>query len=299
MEKIIREKMSGMSKGQKKISKYILANYEKAAFMTAARLGKEVGVSESTVVRYASLLGYEGYPQMQKDVEKMVQNKLHAISRVEINNSDMTRKDILNSVMQSDIDKLKLSLELIDANIFDEAVESILNARNIYVVGLRNCLPLAQMMGFYLNMMFDGVRIITTAGSTEIFEQLIHINSEDVIIGISFPRYSMRTLKAMEYANNKNAKVISITDGYNSPMNLYSSCNLFARSELTSVMDSLTAPVSLINAIIVSLTIKRQDKVINTLDTLEKVWNDYQVYGSDEINIFDDTVNISEEFIDE
>lgn len=237
---------------------------------------------------------------MQKEVEKMVQRKLHAIERVNIDNPDISRKDILNSVIMSDIEKLKLSLELIDVNIFNEAVESILNAETIYIVGLRNCLPLAQMLGFNLNMMFDNVKVITTTSSSEIFEQLMRISDKDVIIGISFPRYSMRTLKAIEFANDRNAKVIAITDSINSPMNLYSSCNLFARSELTSVMDSLTAPVSLINALIVALTIKNQDKVINTLDTLENIWNDYQVYGSDEINIFDDTTKVGmEELSDE
>ena len=156
------------------------------------------------------------------------------------------------------------------------------------------------MLGFNLNMMFDNVKVITTTSSSEIFEQLMRISDKDVIIGISFPRYSMRTLKAIEFANDRNAKVIAITDSINSPMNLYSSCNLFARSELTSVMDSLTAPVSLINALIVALTIKNQDKVINTLDTLENIWNDYQVYGSDEINIFDDTTKVGmEELSDE
>lgn len=300
MDELIKSKMPEMSKGQKKISEFILTNYEKAAFMTAAELGREVGVSESTVVRYAALLGYKGYPEMQKEVEKMVQRKLHAIERVNIDNPDISRKDILNSVIMSDIEKLKLSLELIDVNIFNEAVESILNAETIYIVGLRNCLPLAQMLGFNLNMMFDNVKVITTTSSSEIFEQLMRISDKDVIIGISFPRYSMRTLKAIEFANDRNAEVIAITDSINSPMNLYSSCNLFARSELTSVMDSLTAPVSLINALIVALTIKNQDKVINTLDTLENIWNDYQVYGSDEINIFDDTTKVGmEELSDE
>lgn len=295
MKELIQSKLPDMSKGQKKISEYILSNYEKAAFMTASKLGKEIGVSESTVVRYATLLGYKGYPQMQKDMELLVQKKLQDINRVEIDNPNASRKDILTNVIMSDIEKLELSLEMIDINIFDEAVESILNAKTIYIVGLRNCLPLAQMLGFNLNMMFDNVRIITTTSSSEIFEQLMRINEKDVVIGISFPRYSMRTLKAMEYANDKNAKVITITDSPNSPLNLYSSCNLFARSELTSVVDSLTAPVSIINALIVSLTIKKQDKVINTLDTLERIWNDYQVYGSDEINVFNDATKIGME----
>lgn len=289
MENIIKRKLPSMSKGQKKISDFVLTNYEKAAFMTAAELGKSVGVSESTVVRYATLLGYKGYSEFQKDVEKMVQKKLDTIHRFELNDNNMSRQDILNSVMKSDIDKIRLSLEMIDIKIFDEAVDNILSADTIYIIGIRSCAPLASFMGFYLNLMFDKVNIITTNSSSEIFEQMIRISEKDVIIGISFPRYSMRTLKAMEFANNRNTKVITITDSANSPMNLYSSCNLFARSELTTVMDSLTAPMSVINALIVALSMKRKEKVINTLDTLEQIWNDYQVYGSDEINIFDDT----------
>ncbi|MDE6232546.1 MAG: MurR/RpiR family transcriptional regulator [Lachnospiraceae bacterium] len=299
MENRIKNKLPAMSKGQKKISNYILTSFDKAAFMTAAELGKNVGVSESTVVRYAAMLGYKGYPEFQKDVEKMVQRKLDTIHRFEINDTDMSGKDLLDSVMKSDIDKIRLSLEMIDIEIFDEAVDSILKADTIYLVGIRNCAPLASFLGFYFNLMFDKVNIITTNSSSEIFEQMIRISEKDVIIGISFPRYSMRTLKAMEFANNRNAKVITITDSKNSPMNLYSSCNLFARSELTAVIDSLTAPMSVINALIVALSMKRKEKVINTLDTLEQIWNDYQVYGSDEINIFDDTVDITEGLADE
>lgn len=299
MENRIKNKLPAMSKGQKKISNYILTSFDKAAFMTAAELGKNVGVSESTVVRYAAMLGYKGYPEFQKDVEKMVQRKLDTIHRFEINATDMSGKDLLDSVMKSDIDKIRLSLEMIDIEIFDEAVDSILKADTIYLVGIRNCAPLASFLGFYFNLMFDKVNIITTNSSSEIFEQMIRISEKDVIIGISFPRYSMRTLKAMEFANNRNAKVITITDSKNSPMNLYSSCNLFARSELTAVIDSLTAPMSVINALIVALSMKRKEKVINTLDTLEQIWNDYQVYGSDEINIFDDTADMTEGLADE
>ncbi|MBD5135915.1 MAG: MurR/RpiR family transcriptional regulator [Lachnospiraceae bacterium] len=299
MENRIKNKLPAMSKGQKKISNYILTSFDKAAFMTAAELGKNVGVSESTVVRYAAVLGYKGYPEFQKDVEKMVQRKLDTIHRFEINDTDMSGKDLLDSVMKSDIDKIRLSLEMIDIEIFDEAVDSILKADTIYLVGIRNCAPLASFLGFYFNLMFDKVNIITTNSSSEIFEQMIRISEKDVIIGISFPRYSMRTLKAMEFANNRNAKVITITDSKNSPMNLYSSCNLFARSELTTVIDSLTAPMSVINALIVALSMKRKEKVINTLDTLEQIWNDYQVYGSDEINIFDDTADMTEGLADE
>lgn len=293
MEDKINEKMPTMSKGQKKISNYILTNYDKAAFMTAAELGREVGVSESTVVRYAMLLGYKGYPEFQKDVSKLVQKRLNSIEKIAINDINMSREDVLNKVVESDIRKLQQSLEMIDINIFEEAVESILNADNIYIVGIRNCLPLAQMLSFNLNIMLDKVKLITSNNVNEVFEQLIRISEKDVIIGISFPRYSMITLKAMEFANNRNAKVVTITDGINSPMNLYSSCNLFAKSELTSLMDSITAPMSIINAIIVAISIKKKDEVLETMDMLEKVMDDYQIDGGDEINIFNDSIDIS------
>lgn len=293
MEEKIKEMIPKMSKGQKKISNYILTNYDKAAFMTAAELGREVGVSESTVVRYAMLLGYKGYPEFQKDVSKLVQKRLSSIEKIIINDINMSREDVLNKVVESDIRKLQQSLEMIDINIFEEAVDSILNADNIYIVGIRNCLPLAQMLSFNLNIMLDKVKLITSNNVNEVFEQLIRISEKDVIIGISFPRYSMITLKAMEFANNRNAKVVTITDGINSPMNLYSSCNLFAKSELTSLMDSITAPMSIINAIIVAISIKKKDEVLETMDMIEKVMDDYQIDGGDEINIFNDSIDIS------
>ncbi len=292
VEERIRNKLKKMSKGQKKISVYVTQNYDKAAFMTAAELGKTVGVSESTVVRFASFIGYSGYPEFQKELSGMVRKKLDRIDRIDIDNENMPGADVINSVMCSDINKLKMTLEMLDTNIFDEAIESILSAECIYIVGIRNCLPLAELMGFYFNLMFDNVRIISTSNSTEIYEQIMRINKNDVMLGISFPRYSKTTLKAMEFANDRSAKVIAITDNVNSPMNLYSSCNLFAKSELTSMMDSITAPVSLINAIVVALSIKKQDKVKENMEMLKKIREDYQSYEGDEMDIFDDTIDI-------
>lgn len=286
---LINEKKQCMSKGQKKISNYIQMNFDSAVFMTAATLGEKTGVSESTVVRYTSVLGFKGYPDFQKSLQQLVQNKLNTIHRVRLDDLNMSKADIVKTVMLSDIDRIKLSMEMLDSEVFEEAIENILSAERIYITGIRNCSPLASFMGFYLNMMFDNVKVITTNSSSEIFEQIIDISDKDVMIGISFPRYSMRTLKAMELSNNRNAKVIAITDGENSPMNLYSSCNLFARSELTNVMDSLTAAMSLINSLLVAVSVRRKENVINRLDMLEELWNDYQVYGNDEINMFDDS----------
>lgn len=282
-------KFADMSKGQKKLATYISSNYDKAVFMTAAKMGEKVGVSESTVVRFATLLGYSGYPAFQKALEEMVQDKLNSIQKIEIAAGNMTRLEVLETVMKADAEKIKLTLDTIDREAFEMAVETILNAKRIYIIGIRSCAPLATFLGFYLNLMFRDVTIVSTNNSSEIFEQMLRVDEEDCVIGISFPRYSMRTLKAMEFANSRNAKVITITDNKNSPMNLYSSCNLLARSDMASIVDSLVAPLSVINALIVSLCMKKQDNVVETLEMLEDIWNEYQVYGSDEINRVNDS----------
>ncbi len=281
-----------MSKGQKKLASYITSNYDAAVFLTAAKLGAMVGVSESTTVRFATLLGYEGFPEFHRALEDVVRDKLHSVQRIEISASKMTKTQVLETVMLSDAEKIKLTLDTISKSAFDEAVESLITARRIYVVGIRTCTPLAGFLGFYLNLIFEDVTVITTNSASEIFEQMINIREEDVLIGISFPRYSMRTLKAMEFANDRNAKVISITDDKNSPLNLYSSCNLLARSDMATVVDSLVAPLSVINALVVSLCMKKADYVTDKLDTLEKIWEGYQIYSNDEINIADDEVAI-------
>lgn len=286
------ERYPKMSKGQKKLAAYITSNYDTAVFMTAAKLGEMVGVSESTTVRFATLLGYNGFPEFHKALEDVVKDKLHSVQRIEISASKMTKAQVLETVMMSDAEKIKLTLDTISKSNFEEAVESIMNAKRIYVVGIRTCMPLATFLGFYLNIIFDDVTVVTTNNASEIFEQMININKDDVLIGISFPRYSMRTLKAMEFANDRNAKVISITDDKNSPLNLYSSCNLLARSDMATVVDSLVAPLSVINALVVSLCMKKANYVTEKLDTLEKIWNDYQIYSNDEINMVDDEVAI-------
>ena len=275
------------SKGQKKLVSYITDNYDKAAFFTAAKLGETVGVSESTVVRFAIHLGYKGYPEFQKALEELVRNKLNSIQRMEVTYGRVPQSEILDTVLRADIEKIKLTMENIDHNAFELAVETILEAKSIYIVGIRSCAPLASFLGFYFNLLFDNVHLMHTNSSSELFEQMIHISKDDVIIGISFPRYSMRTLKALEFANNRNAKEITLTDSIHSPMNLYSSCNLIARSDMASIVDSLVAPLSVINALVVALCMRKQREVTATLEDLEKIWDEYQVYNNDEINLAD------------
>ena len=288
----INKNYSKMSKGQKLLATYITDNYDKAVFLTAAKMGEIVGVSESTVVRFAMSLEYKGYPEFQKALEELVRNKLNSVQRMEVTYGRISQSEILENVLQSDADKLKSTLEKIDHSAFELAVDTILNARNIYIIGIRSCAPLAGFLSFYLNLMFDNVRLLHTNSSSEIFEQMVRINEDDVIIGISFPRYSMRTLKALEFANNRNAKVITITDSIHSPMNLYSSCNLIADSDMASIVDSLVAPLSVINALIVALCMKKQKEVAKTLTTLEEIWDEYQVYDNDEIDFIDESVKI-------
>ena len=278
------ERRSQMSKGLKRLADYVSKNYDKAVFLTAAKLGEVVGVSESTVVRFATQLGYKGYPGFQKALEELVRNKLNSIQRMEVTYGRISQSEIIEAVLHSDIEKIKLTLEAIDQKAFDLAIDTLLNAKRVYVIGIRSCAPLASFLSFYLNLVCENVTLVNTNSSSEIFEQLIRINEEDVIVGISFPRYSMRTLKALEFASNRKAKVITLTDSVHSPMNLYSSCNLIARSDMASIVDSLVAPLSVINALVVALCMKKQREVVTTLETLEKIWGEYQVYSNDELN---------------
>ena len=281
------------SKGQKKLADYIRRDYDKAAFLTAARMGEVVGVSESTVVRFATALGYSGYPAFQKALEEMVRTRLNSIQRMEVTYGRITQGEILASVLQSDIEKIKLTMESIDHEAFELAVETILKARKVYVVGIRSCAPLASFLSFYLNLLCEDVTAVSTNSASEIFEQLLRIGEEDVIIGISFPRYSMRTLKALEFASNRKAKVITMTDSIHSPMNLYSSCNLIARSDMASIVDSLVAPLSVVNALVVALCMKKQKEVVSTLEMLEEIWDEYQVYSGDELDKVSDKVELA------
>ena len=289
----IDERYPKFSKGQKRLADYIKENYDKAAFLTAAKMGEAVGVSESTVVRFATQLGYKGYPEFQKALGELVRTKLNSIQRMEVTYGRISQGEILTSVLQADIEKIKLTMGSMDQEAFEMAVDTILKAKRIYVIGIRSCAPLASFLSYYLQLICENVTLVNTNSSSEIFEQLIRIGQDDVVIGISFPRYSMRTLKALEFANNRNAKVITLTDSVHSPMNLYSSCNLIARSDMASIVDSLVAPLSVINALVVALCMKKQKEVVATLETLEKIWDEYQVYSKDELNMVTDKVEFS------
>lgn len=284
----ISEKYPSMSKSHKAIAGFIRDHYEQAVFMTAAKLGEELSISESTVVRFASGLGYEGYPQFQKALEEWVKNKLSAVQKIGEKYGHSSQSEILSSVLNADIEKIRDTIGNLDPNAFEMAVCAILEAERIYIIGLRSCAPLAEFLHFYLNMIRGNVILLNTTSVSETFEQMLRIDEKDVMIGISFPRYSMRTLKAMEFANDRNAKVISITDSIHSPMCLYSSCNLLARSDMVSIVDSLVAPLSVINALVVAMCLKRPQAVKKNLETLEEVWNNYQVYLNDEINFIDE-----------
>ncbi len=289
----INENYGKMSKGQKLLSNYIIDNYDKAVFLTAAKLGEIIGVSESTVVRFATFIGYKGYPEFQQALEEMVRTKLNTTDRIEITNGGIEQNGVLRTVLSSDALKIKNTMESIDEAAFENAVEAICNAKRIYVVGIRTCAPLASFLSFYLNMIFDNVVNLQTSSTSELFEQMIHISEKDCIIGISFPRYSMRTLKALEFANNRRANVITITDSIHSPMNLYSSCNLIAESGMHSVVDSLVAPLSVINALIVELCNRNQSQLADNLDMVENIWNEFQFYENDEIDMVDDSIKMN------
>ena len=284
----INEHYPRMSKSQRAIAAYIEEHYDQAVFMTAAKMGQTLGISESTVVRFAASLGYDGYPEFQKGLEEWVKDKINSVQKMGVKYGNSTQSEILTSVMNADMEKIQDTIVNLDPAAFETAVDTILEAENIYIIGLRSCEPLADFLQFYLNMIRGNVKLIKTTSVTEIFEQMIRISEKDAIIGISFPRYSMRTLKAMEFANDRNAKVITITDSVHSPMNLYSSCNLCARSDMVSIVDSLVAPLSVINALVVALCMRSPDRAKESLQLLEDAWNNYQVYLNDEINFIDE-----------
>ncbi len=281
---IIKEKYDSMSKSHKAIANFIFDHYDQAVFMTAAKIGEQLGISESTVVRFASYLEYEGYPEFQSALAQWVKDKLNAVQKMGAKYGNRTQSEILTSVLEKDVKNIEETLQNLNEIAFDTAVNTILEAKNVYILGVRSCEPLADFLHFYLNMIRGNVTNLKTTSVTEIFEQMLRISDEDAFIGISFPRYSMRTLKAMEFARDRNAKVISITDSSRSPMSLYSSCNLVAKSEMVSIVDSLVAPLSVINALVVALCMKRPDEVKKSLMTLEEAWNNYQVYLNDEID---------------
>ena len=274
----IQSEMNTFSKGQKLIANFILESYDKAAFMTASKLGKTVKVSESTVVRFAAELGYDGYPAMQKALQEMIRSKLTSIQRIEVTNDRIGDHDILSMVMQSDIEKIRLTMEETDQEQFRRAVDAIVGARHIYILGVRSSAAIASFLGFYFTLIFQNVTIIHTTSTSEVFEQLLHIGPEDVIIGISFPRYSRRTVKALQFAHDRRAEVIAITDSAASPLAPYSTIHLLAKSDMASFVDSLVAPLSLVNALIVAIGRKKNDDLSHTFESLERIWDEYEVY---------------------
>lgn len=273
---------AGFSKGQKRIAAYILENYDKAAFMTAGRLGQLAGVSESTVVRFASELGYDGYPGMRKAIQDTIRSRLTSVQRIEVARETMDEENVLESVLMADIDKLHVTLEECSRESFNQAVELIVNARHIYIVGMRSSTCLANFLGFYLNLLLENVHIIQDTAVSEVYEQIIRIREGDVFIGISYPRYSSRTVRAMKFAKSGGARVIGITDGESSPFVGVADTLLYAKSDMVSFLDSLVAPLSLINALIVSVGIRSKENISDTFKRLETVWADYDVYEQTE-----------------
>ena len=275
---VIQENMSTFSKGQKRIANYILESYDKAAFLTASRLGKTVSVSESTVVRFAAELGYDGYPSMQRSLQKMIRNRLTSVQRIEVSNDRIGDQDLLSSVLQSDIEKIRLTLEEVDRQSFDRAVDAIVSARKIYIMGVRSSASLATFLSFYFNLIFDNVISVAANTASEVFETMLRVGAEDVVIGVSFPRYSSRTVQAMNFARDRGATTIAITDSEASPLAPISNYTLKARSDMASFVDSLVAPLSLVNALLVAVSRKKNDDLAHTFQTLEDIRDEYGVY---------------------
>ena len=275
---MIRENMHTFSKGQKKIANFILESYDKAAFMTASRLGKKVGVSESTVVRFAAELGYDGYPDMQKSLQKMIRNRLTSVQRIEVTNDRIGDQDLLSTVLQSDIEKIRVTLEELDRDSFSHAVDAIVAAKKIYIIGVRSSAAIATFMAFYFNLIFDNVVMVSANTASEVFENLLRVGEGDVVIGVSFPRYSSRTVQAMNFARDRGATTVAITDSEASPLASISHYTLKARSDMASFVDSLVAPLSLVNALLVAVSRKKNDDLAHTFQTLEQIWAEYGVY---------------------
>ncbi len=269
-----------LSKGHRKIAQYIVEHYEKAVFMTASKLGESVGVSESTVVRFASAMGYEGYPQLQRSLQELVSHRLTANQRFEMS-TEIDPREALNVVLKSDVQNLRATMEQMDEVVFEDVVNRLLSARAIYVMGLRSAAPLAQFMGYYLNYIFDNVHLVSS-GATDVFEEISKLKENDVLVGISFPRYSSRTLEAMRFAKRCGAQVVAITDGPMSPLADMADATLTARTDMASFVDSLAAPLSLINAVLVALGLHRKEALKEHFRQLESIWETYEVYLEEE-----------------
>ena len=275
---LLQEKASDFSKGQHRIAKYITEAYDKAAFMTANRLAKTVGVSESTVVRFAVDLGFDGYPSMQKAMQEMVLNRLTSVQRIEVANDRIGDRDVVSLVLHSDMEKLRKTEETLSRDSFQAAVNAILQAKRVYILGVRSVAPLANFLGYYLNYMFNNVHVVSGSSTGEMFEKIVNVNAEDVVIAFSFPRYSASTTKAAQYCRSTGAKVIGITDNPESPLGQSCDHVLVAKSDMVSLVDSLVAPLSVINALIVAVASKREKELHQTFNALEHIWEEYNVY---------------------
>ena len=275
---IMEERMSEFSKGQKRIARYILDHYDKAAYMTASRLGSIVEVSESTVVRFAIEVGFDGYPEMQRALQELIRTRLTAVQRVDVTNSLIGDDDVLDKILGADAEKIRRTLDEIDRKSFETAVDKIVSAKSIYIIGVRSSSTLAGFLNFNLRMILDNVKFVQTTSGSEMFEQIMNIGPDDVLIAISFPRYSKRIINAVEYASSTGADVISITDSGQSPIAAGADQLLLARSDMVSFVDSLVAPLSIINAVIVAVARKKPDEVRERLEKLEHIWDEYAVY---------------------
>ena len=273
----IRQQMPQFSKGQKRIAAYILEHYDKAAFMTASRLGQTVEVSESTVVRFAAQLGYEGYPEMQRDLRELIRGKLTSIQRIQVSNDQM-QGDLLTSVMQRDMDSLRTAIEQVDRGQFEQMVDKLLKAQHIYLLGMRSSSFLTGYLNFYFRLIFKNVTLVQNAVAGETFEQLVQVQPGDVLLAISFPRYSNVTVNTVKFARDRGATIVAITDNELSPVYQMSDAALLAPSEMISFVDSMVAPLSLINALIVSLGMSRRTELSEHFKRLEGIWNAHSVY---------------------
>jgi len=274
----IQLKFPRLSKGQKLIAEYILKHYDKAAFMTAAKLGISVGVSESTVVRFANELGFSGYPKLQKSLQELIKNKLTTVQRIELSNDLVSEETALKGVLKSDMENIRATLEKINHKTFEDVVNSIFAAKKIYIIGLRSASALSEFLGFYLHLILDNVHVVGY-GVSDIFEQIINVSEDDLVIGIGFPRYAARTIESLSYAKSKGAKVVAITDSLLSPLAARADHTLIAQSNMASFVDSLVAPLSVINALIISVGLREKEKISTTFANLEHIWEEYQVYN--------------------
>ncbi len=276
----IKENYNDLSKGHKRIADFVLSKYDKAAYLNASALAAEVGISESTVVRFAYELGCDGFASFQKGLQEVIPNKLTSVQRMEVTTSRMGDKDILTTVMQTDLEKIKQTLEDIDKKAFSGAVDTILNAENVYILGVRSAASLAQFVYYYTTLLLPNVKLLHTSSSSEIFEQLMRTNEKSVVLAISFPRYSKRTLKAVQFASSRGSKIITVADSPYAPINEFATHKLIARSDMASFVDSLVAPLSLLNSLVVAIGMRKKEEVKATFEELENIWEEYEVYES-------------------